>query len=119
MKKIFKILTFVFIFGITAACIQDKSDPKLTQDATFTVNGERFKMVLVEGETFTMGCTREQSSDCEDDEKPAHEETLSSFYMGKYEVTQKLWKAVMGSDLNRSYNSGCEECPVDRISTTT
>lgn len=116
MKKIFKILTFVLIFGITTACIQDKSDQELIQGPTFTVNGESFEMVFVEGGTFTMGCTGEQGGDCEDDEKPAHEETLSTFYMGKYEVTQKLWRAVMGSDLNRSYNSGCEDCPVERIS---
>ncbi|SFL52257.1 Formylglycine-generating enzyme, required for sulfatase activity, contains SUMF1/FGE domain [Porphyromonadaceae bacterium KH3CP3RA] len=116
MKKIFTILTFVLILGIMTACIQDKSDQELTQGVSFSVNGESFEMVLVEGGTFTMGCTGEQGDDCEDDEKPAHEETLPTFYMGKYEVTQKLWTAVMGSVLNRSNNSGCEDCPVENIS---
>ncbi|WP_298648632.1 formylglycine-generating enzyme family protein [uncultured Proteiniphilum sp.] len=110
------LITFVLIFGITTACIQDKSDQELIQGPTFTVNGESFEMVFVEGGTFTMGCTAEQGGDCEDDEKPAHEETLPTFYMGKYEVTQKLWRAVMGSDLNRSYNSGCEDCPAEHVS---
>ncbi len=43
--------------------------------------------VFVEGGTFTMGCTEEQSTDCYNDEKPAHQETVKSFYIGKYEVT--------------------------------
>lgn len=63
-----------------------------------------------------MGCTGEQGDDCEEDEKPTHEETVSSFYIGKYEVTQKLWDAVIGSHLNSSYNTGCEECPVENVS---
>jgi len=44
------------------------------------------EMVYVEGGTFKMGCTSEQS-DCDDDEKPVHTVTVHSFYMGKYEVT--------------------------------
>lgn len=50
-------------------------------------------MVFVEGGTFSMG-----SEDGEDDEKPVHSVTLSSYHIGKYEVTQKLWKAVMGNN---------------------
>ena len=64
----------------------------------FTVNGIAFNMVYVEGGTFTMGCTGEQGSDCMDGEKPAHKVTLSSFYMGETEVTQGLWRAVMGDE---------------------
>ena len=55
------------------------------------------EMVYVEGGTFTMGGTAEQGSDAEDDEYPTHRVTLSSYYIGKYEVTQGLWKTVMGS----------------------
>ena len=53
-------------------------------------------MVRVEGGTFTMGATAEQGSDADDDEKPAHKVTLSDYYIGKYEVTQAEWEAVMG-----------------------
>jgi formylglycine-generating enzyme required for sulfatase activity len=56
-------------------------------------------MVFVKGGTFTMGCTGEQGSDCYDRERPAHSVTLSSFYIGKYEVTQKEWQDVMGENL--------------------
>ena len=44
-----------------------------------------------------MGATSEQGSDAENEEKPSHSVTLSSYYMGETEVTQALWQAVMGS----------------------
>ena len=60
-----------------------------------TVNGVTFTMVRVEGGTFTMGATAEQT-DALDWEKPAHQVTLSPYYIGQTEVTQALWEAVMG-----------------------
>lgn len=63
---------------------------------TITVNGVSFKMIAVEGGTFTMGATSEQGSDAYDDESPTHSVTLSSFSIGETEVTQALWEAVMG-----------------------
>ncbi len=73
------------------------------------------EMVYVQGGTFTMGCTSEQS-DCYDNEKPVHRVTVSSFYMSKYEVTQKLWREVMGSDPPELRFQGCDNCPVERVS---
>ena len=58
-------------------------------------------MVYVSGGTFTMGATSEQGSGAWYDEKPAHSVTLSGYYIGKYEVTQELWEAVMGSNPSR------------------
>ena len=58
-------------------------------------------MVWVQGGTFMMGCTSEQENDCDDDEKPAHEVTLSSYYIGKYEITQAQWEAVMGTTIQQ------------------
>lgn len=80
---------------------------------TFTVNGVQFTMVAVKGGTFTMGATSEQGSDADEDEKPAHEVTLSDYYIGQTEVTQALWKAVMGS--NPSYFVG-DNLPVENMS---
>ncbi len=79
----------------------------------FTVNGISFKMVFVEGGTFTMGATEEQGSDAFSDEKPTHSVTLSDYYIGETEVTQELWKAVMGK--NPSYFKG-NDLPVERVS---
>ena len=80
---------------------------------TFTVNGVKFTMVPVEGGTFTMGATSEQGSDAEEYEKPAHKVTLSDYYIGQTEVTQVLWKAVMGS--NPSDSKG-DNLPVEQVS---
>ena len=67
------------------------------------------EMVFVQGGSFNMG-----SSDGEDYEKPVHQVTLSDFSLGKYEVTQAQWQAVMGS--NPSNFSGCDQCPVETVS---
>ena len=73
------------------------------------------EMVFVKGGTFTMGCTDEQGSDCESDEKPAHQVTVSDYYIGKFEVTQGFWKKVMGS--NPSFFKNCgDDCPVESVS---
>jgi formylglycine-generating enzyme required for sulfatase activity len=74
---------------------------------------EFIEMVFVEGGTFTMGCTAEQGNDCNNDEKPAHQVTLSSFSIGKYEITQAQWQAVMGS--NPSEFKG-DSLPVEMVS---
>ncbi|MBQ0057796.1 MAG: SUMF1/EgtB/PvdO family nonheme iron enzyme [Bacteroidales bacterium] len=70
------------------------------QTQTFTVNGVSFKMVAVKGGTFQMGATPEQQ-DADDDEKPVHSVTLSDYCIGETEVTQALWKAVMGETVEQ------------------
>ncbi|MCQ2251645.1 MAG: formylglycine-generating enzyme family protein [Bacteroidales bacterium] len=81
---------------------------------TIYANGEPIEMVYVQHGTFTMGATPEQGSDAYDDEKPAHSVTLTNdYYVGKYEVTQKLWKAVMGN--SPSYFKG-DDLPVEQVS---
>ena len=69
-------------------------------------------MVYVAGGTFTMGATSEQGSEAYSDEQPAHQVTLSSFSIGKYEVTQEEWEAVMGS--NPSAHKG-KKRPVEYV----
>jgi formylglycine-generating enzyme required for sulfatase activity len=81
---------------------------------TETTAGLNLEMVFVKGGTFEMGCTSEQS-DCDDDEKPVHSVTVDDFYIGKYEVTQAQWKAIMGS--NPSHFDDCgSNCPVENVS---
>ena len=69
------------------------------------------EMVYVEGGTFEMGDTRNEG---ESNEKPVHNVTVSSFLMGKYEVTQRQWTDIMGS--NPSYFKNCDDCPVENVS---
>ena len=76
-------------------------------------DGISIDMVRVEAGTFTMGATPEMKNP-NDDEKPTHRVTLTNdYYMGKYEVTQALWKAVMGN--NPSKFKG-DNLPVENVS---
>ncbi len=80
------------------------------ENKTFTVNGVSFEMVFVEGGTFQMG-----SNDGESDEQPVHQVTLSNYHIGKTEVTQELWQAVMGSNPSYSGFKGAKN-PVNNVS---
>ena len=94
--------------------LKDKlEDLERTSDKVYRVGGVEFKMVYVEGGTFTMGATAEQGDDAFDDEKPAHKVTLSGYHIGDVPVTQALWKAVMGS--NPSGFKG-DNNPVENVS---
>jgi formylglycine-generating enzyme required for sulfatase activity len=73
-------------------------------------------MVSVSGGSFTMGCNFPQDADCGSSESPSHQVTLSSYKIGKYEVTQAQWEAVMGH--NPSEQKGCPSCPVENVSWT-
>lgn len=64
------------------------------------------EFILVESGTFMMG--EDNDPDC-----PSHQVTLSTFYIGKFQVTQKEWLRVMGN--NPSKYKG-DNLPVDSVS---
>ena len=70
-------------------------------------------MVLIPAGNFLMGST--SSFKDENDEKPPHAVYLSSFLMGKTEVTQKQWTDVMGRNPSRFSSCG-PDCPVENVS---
>ena len=99
------------------------------------MNGMR--MVKVEGGTFMMGATAEQGSDWRENEQPAHEVTVSSFYMAETEFRQDFAEALLGFDPSRfhydppmemhtregrsgytpyEYTTFMIDCPVEQIS---
>ena len=80
---------------------------------TFTVNGVEFKMIKVDGGTFTMGPTGALIDGAGENEYPIHEVTLSTYYIGQTEVTQELWVAVMAT--NPSNHKGAK-LPVEMVS---
>ena len=86
----------------------ERQEAEKAQQAEFEL-----PMVHVQGGTFWMGCTEEQSR-CPDEEKPDHLVRVDSFEIGQYEVTQDLWEAVMGE--NPSEFGGCAQCPVEYVS---
>ena len=69
-------------------------------------------MVLVEGGTYMMGNPDRDKNDEYAKDVP-HEVTLSSFYICKYEVTEALWTAVMGS--NPSDHKSGDNYPVEQV----
>ena len=73
--------------------------PKEPDFRTFYVNGVYFDMIYVKGGTFMMGNDSNAST------SPAHEVTLSDYYIGQVEVTQALWKAVMGDNPSANKNN--------------
>jgi formylglycine-generating enzyme required for sulfatase activity len=66
------------------------------------------EMIFVQGGTFLIG-----NSNGNRLEKPVHSVELSSFYIGKYEVTRELWIEIMGSDLGVFRD--CKLCPIDCV----
>lgn len=79
------------------------------------VDSFAFRMMPVEGGSFTMGCTHPKGEKhTYADELPTHKVTVNDFYIGQFEVTQGLWLAVMGE--NPSKWVGNDSLPVEQVS---
>ncbi|MDR3366432.1 MAG: formylglycine-generating enzyme family protein [Prevotellaceae bacterium] len=67
------------------------------------------EMVYVEGGTFTMGCVSGRDDrnghSCANAEKPSHDVLVGDFWIGKYEVTQGQWEAIMGTNIDNQYSN--------------
>ena len=112
MKKSLFLCLSVLLLVVTGCKKEVESVTVMPESITITVNGVSFKMIKVDGGTFTMGATPEQGDDAFDSEMPAHSVTLSDYCIGQTEVTQELWQAVMGS--NPSYFKG-SKLPVEEV----
>lgn len=75
-------------------------------------NGFSFDMIRVEGGEFAMGGTDEEALFRE---KPVHQVRIDTFYLGKFPVTQAIWKSVIGSENNPSAFQG-DQRPVEKVS---
>ena len=100
------------VTGLTGEVLEGAQSE--SQNRLIQVGDVQFEMVYVEGGTFQMGATEEQGKDAYDSEKPVHRVTLSSYLIGKHEVTQALWEEVMGS--NPSENNQGGDYPVECVS---
>lgn len=90
----------------------NNSPPESRQANSFTVelgNNVKLELVNLPGGEFTMG-----SNDGDSDEKPPHRVKVGPFAIGKYEVTQAQWKALMGD--NPSYYKWADDLPVENVS---
>lgn len=85
---------------------QPKKQPPQTR---FVPRAPNIELVKIPAGSFMMG-----SNDGDENEKPVHRVNIGySFYMGKYEITQKQWKAIMGN--NPSDIKG-DNLPVEEVS---
>ena len=68
------------------------------ETVTIEVNGVPFVMVPVQGGTFMMGASYDETEYANRNEYPPHEVTLSSYYISQTEVTWEQWLAVRAGD---------------------
>jgi formylglycine-generating enzyme required for sulfatase activity len=68
------------------------------------------EFIWVEGGSFIMG-----TNDGPENERPAHETVVDSFYLSKYPVTQAQWQAIMNSNPSVFKTNGAN-CPVENVS---
>ena len=115
MKAIGALVPVLYLCGILAACVlpnilANKTMPEaaLSERLSDILREVRSQMVRVEGGSFAMGCTPEQEK-CNPDESPVRRVQVASFEIGRYEVTQELWQAIMGE--NPSAFGDCPQCP--------
>ena len=118
LLQIVLVLFFYFIFWLCEdktkrPILEDQPQDVLSLDKSFDVNGCSFKLIFIEGGTFSMGATSEQVG-AYPDEKPVHSVTIDDYYIGETEVTQELYEAVMGN--NPSQFKGDLQRPVEKMS---
>ena len=103
------------VMGWLALSGGDEAAPASSPDRGVSPLGEE---VLIPGGRFTMGCVSgrdDVAGGCFDNEKPAQEVRVGSFLLMKGEVSQGMWKALMGGT-NPSHFSACgDECPVEDV----
>jgi formylglycine-generating enzyme required for sulfatase activity len=88
---------------------ENQNSPQLTLSQLVKDCPECPEMVFIPAGSYEMGSGKIVN------ERPPHMAYIRKFFMGKTEVTQKQWQAVMG--YNPSFNTSCgEECPVERVS---
>ena len=103
------------------ASLKDINNKKITESVTVKIKEPTLDDILgdmaqVRGGTFTMGCTQLPENECSVFEKPAHQVMLNDFYIGKYEVTQFVWKQIMGIYYNPAGNRTGDNYPVENVS---
>ena len=107
--KHLNLIIVVFFLTIVLAFLPKFFSVEKNEDTFLNSIGIQF--VLVKAGEFEMG-----SNDSENDVRPIHRVKITKdFYIGKYEVTQAQWQAVMGNNPSIFQECG-ENCPVDSVS---
>jgi len=102
--------SFVLLFTCFTAVAQQKTSSGSSDSLPSAATA--YEMVFVKGGKFQMGSPGTEADRGSAEQQ--HEVELSDFYIGKYELTQKQWRDVMGD--NPSYFKNCDNCPVEYVS---
>ncbi|MDD5435115.1 MAG: formylglycine-generating enzyme family protein [Nitrospira sp.] len=106
------VIVLLFFAGISFAEVPAQGVKSVQKETAVSDLPGMDGMVLVKGGCFDMG---DVTGDGDPDEVPVHKVCVDDFYIGKYEVTQKQWKAVMGKNPSSYFYCG-GACPVENIS---
>ena len=99
---------FTRVDNVNGIIIHWADDAEISEEQQAVIMNLVANLVRVEGGTFLMGAqssnpqTDNYDPEAADNESPVHQVTLSDYYIGKYEITQREWSAVMGNDLEWS-----------------
>lgn len=97
---------------IVASAAYAPSMPVIASHDTLADASGGMEFVHVSGGCYCMGAADGEGTH---DATPAHQACVDDYYMGKYEVTQAQWRAVMGSSPSSSIGN-CADCPVVDVS---
>lgn len=113
-EKVPSLQTFDFetVSVDTLGNINNRSNRQAKYFAQDLGNGVRLEMVQIPGGKFFMGSPADEKQR-DSDEEPQHQVTVPGFFMGKYEVTQAQYQAIMGNNLS---NFKGEKRPVEKVS---
>lgn len=124
-KVLMSVLMIAAVVGAGVYYLYESDEPSQEERVIAKVDNPVLQnlidnMVYVEGGIFWMGAQKEYPGElnfddkASDNEKPVHQVTISSFWIGKYEVTQEEWEAVM--DTNPSEKHRGLKFPVTCVS---
>jgi formylglycine-generating enzyme required for sulfatase activity len=112
------VLSAAALMAASEAACSNGSGGKKPDTTTAETAGERaaipaIEFVQIHPGTFQMGCSPGDQQ-CLDTEMPAHMVNITkTFYLGRFEVTQAQWQAVMGTNPSRFKG---DSRPVERVS---
>ncbi len=94
------------------------SHPAIVHSQQWAVDRILANMVRIEGGQLMIGVANATTEGASQDNVPAHEVSLSPYYLGKYEVTEEEWQLIVGNNPSDKSNGimVSNTCPVDNVS---
>ena len=115
MKQVYFIFFAVILLTTNLAHAgENKTTAGASPTLLFKEPVTSMEMVLVKGGCYQMGSSNDDC-DANPDERPQHKVCVDDFYLGKYEVTQGQWQAIMGSNTSAVSTCGADNCPIDNV----